>query len=75
MPEPDPEPTMTSDEAWTALCEADKNGDLDDFKVYFLEYARNNKTLTFLDLELKLREEGLETRLIALVFMADFICS
>jgi hypothetical protein len=58
---------MTSDEAWAALCFADRDHDLDDFKVFFLEYVRNNKGLTFVDLEKKFREEGLGTYLIALV--------
>lgn len=67
MVEPDPEPTMTSDEAWAALVAADQEKDLDDFKVFFLEYVRNNKRLTFVDLENKFREEGLGVYLIALV--------
>jgi hypothetical protein len=65
--EPDPEPTLTSDEAWTALVLADQERDLDDFKVFFLEYVRNNKELTFVDLEKKFREEGLGVYLIAIV--------
>ena len=66
--EPDPEPTMSSDEAWTALVQADRDKDLDDFKVFFLEYVRNNRELTFVDLERKFREEGLGVYLIAIVF-------
>ena len=58
---------MTSDEAWAALLAADQEQDLDDFKVFFLEYARNNKDLTFVDLEKKLRDQGLGVYLIALV--------
>ena len=58
---------MTSDEAWTALVSADQENDLDDFKVFFLEYVRNNKSLTFVDLEKKFREEGLGVYLIAMV--------
>jgi hypothetical protein len=65
--EPDPEPTMAADEAWAALVAADQEQDLDDFKVFFLEYVRNNKTLTFIDLEKKFREEGLGVYLIAIV--------
>ena len=65
--EPDPEPTMTADEAWAALVSADQEQDLDDFKVFFLEYVRNNKTLTFPDLENKFREAALGVYLIALV--------
>jgi len=65
--EPDPEPTMTSDEAWAALVSADQEKDLDDFKVFFLEYVRNNKSLTFVDLEKKFRDEGLGVYLIAMV--------
>jgi hypothetical protein len=67
--EPDPEPTMTSDEAWGALVSADEEQDLDDFKVYFLEYVRNNKDLTFVDLEDKFRSEGLSVYLIAIVLL------
>jgi len=58
---------MTSDEAWAALLTADQEKDLDDFKVFFLEYARNNKELSFVDLEKKFRDEGLGVYLIALV--------
>jgi hypothetical protein len=58
---------MTSDEAWSALVSADKDQDLDDFKVYFLEYVRNNKELTFVDLEKKFRQDGLHVYLIAIV--------
>lgn len=58
---------MTSDEAWAALVSADQEKDLDDFKVFFLEYVRNNKSLTFVDLEKKFREEGLGVYLIAMV--------
>ena len=58
---------MTSDEAWSALVSADEEKDLDDFKVYFLEYVRNNKDLTFVDLEKKFRAEGLSVYLIAMV--------
>jgi len=58
---------MTSDEAWAALLAADQEKDLDDFKVFFLEYVRNNKELTFVDLEKKFRDEGLGVYLIALV--------
>lgn len=65
--EPEPEPTMASDEAWTALVAANQEQDLDDFKVFFLEYVRNNKELTFVDLENKFREEGLAVYLIAMV--------
>lgn len=65
--EPEPEPTMTSDEAWAALVSADQEEDLDDFKVFFLEYVRNNKDLTFVELEKKFREEGLGVYLIAIV--------
>ena len=65
--EPEPEPTMTSDEAWAALVSADQEEDLDDFKVFFLEYFRNNKDLTFVELEKKFREEGLGVYLIAIV--------
>jgi hypothetical protein len=65
--EPDPEPTMTSQEAWAAMRLADTEGDLDDFKVFFLEYVRNDKSLTFADMEKKFRLEGLNTHLIALV--------
>jgi len=65
--EPEPEPTMTSDEAWAALVSADQEQDLDDFKVFFLEYIRNNKDMTFVDLEKKFREEGLGVYLIAIV--------
>jgi len=62
-----PEPFMSSDEAWAALVSADQEQDLDDFKVFFLEFARNNKDLTFVDLEKKFREEGLRVYLIAIV--------
>src|ERR1700736_3327431 len=65
--EPEPEPTMTSEEAWAAIVAADEEKDLDDFKVFFLEYVRNNKTLTFADLENKFRQEGLHVYLIAMV--------
>ena len=65
--EPEPEPTMSSDEAWAALVSADQEQDLDDFKVFFLEFARNNKDLTFVDLEKKFREDGLRVYLIAIV--------
>jgi hypothetical protein len=65
--EPDPEPTMTADEALAALVAADQEQDLDDFKVFFLEYVRNNKTLTFVDLEKKFRDEALGVYLIAIV--------
>ena len=58
---------MTSDEAWTALVAANQEEDLDDFKVFFLEYVRNNKELTFVDLENKFREEALGVYLIAMV--------
>jgi len=58
---------MTSDEAWTALVTANQEKDLDDFKVFFLEYVRNNKELTFVDMEKKFREECLEVYLIAIV--------
>jgi hypothetical protein len=58
---------MTSDEAWAALVAADQEHDLDDFKVFFLEYVRNNNHLTFVDLETKFREEGLGVYLIAIV--------
>jgi hypothetical protein len=58
---------MTSDEAWAAIKLADLEKDLDDFKVFFLEYIRNNKELTFVELEQKFREEGLGVYLIALV--------
>jgi hypothetical protein len=58
---------MTSDEAWAALVAANQEQDLDDFKVFFLEYVRNNKALTFVDLENKFREEGLAVYLIAMV--------
>jgi hypothetical protein len=58
---------LTSEEAWEALVAADKEKDLDDFKVYFLEYVRNNKSLTFVDLEKKFREEELGVYLIAMV--------
>ena len=71
--EPDPEATMTSEEAWQALVSADKEKDLDDFKVYFLEYARNNKELTFVDLENKLRKDGLGIYLVAIVFRLYFM--
>jgi hypothetical protein len=59
---------MTSDEAWSALVAANQEEDLDDFKVFFLEYVRNNKELTFVDLENKFREEALGVYLIAMVF-------
>ena len=58
---------MTSEEAWQALVTADQERDLDDFKVYFLEYARNHMELTFVDLENKFRQEGLGIYLIAVV--------
>ena len=58
---------MTSDEAWAALVSADQEQDLDDLKVFFLEYVRNNKNLTFVDLEKKFRQAGLGVYLIALV--------
>ena len=58
---------MTSDEAWTALIAANQEEDLDDFKVFFLEYVRNNKELTFVDMEKKFRDEGLGVYLIAIV--------
>ena len=58
---------MTSDEAWTALVTANQEEDLDDFKVFFLEYVRNNKELTFVDMEKKFRDEGLGVYLIAMV--------
>ena len=58
---------MTADEAWSALVSADQEQDLDDFKVFFLEYVRNNKHLTFVDLEKKFRDEGLGVYLIAIV--------
>jgi hypothetical protein len=58
---------MTSDEAWAALVTANQEEDLDDFKVFFLEYVRNNKELTFVNLENKFREEGLGVYLIAMV--------
>lgn len=58
---------MTSDEAWTALIAANQEEDLDDFKVFFLEYVRNNKELTFVDMEKKFREECLGVYLIAIV--------
>jgi hypothetical protein len=58
---------MTSDEAWAALVAANQEQDLDDFKVFFLEYVRNNKALTFVDVENKFREEGLAVYLIAMV--------
>ena len=58
---------MSSDEAWAALVSADQEQDLDDFKVFFLEFARNNKDLTFVVLEKKFREEGLRVYLIAIV--------
>jgi hypothetical protein len=64
---PEPEPTMSSEEAWAALISADQEQDLDDFKVFFLEYVRNNKHLTFVELEKKFREEGLGVYLIAIV--------
>ena len=67
MIEPDPEPTMTSDEAWAALVSANHEKDLDDFKVFFLEYVRNNKHLTFVDLEKKFRENHFDVYLIAMV--------
>ena len=67
MVEPDPEPTMTSEEAWQALLSANQEQDLDDFKVFFLEYVRNNKELTFVDLEKKFREAHLAVYLIAIV--------
>ena len=67
MIEPDPEPTMTSEEAWAALLSANQDKDLDDFKVFFLEYVRNNKELTFVNLEKKFREAHLEVYLIAIV--------
>ena len=67
MIEPDPEPTMTSDEAWAALLSANQEKDLDDFKVFFLEYVRNNKHLTFVDLEKKFRESHFDVYLIAMV--------
>jgi len=67
MIEPDPEPTMTSEEAWQALLSANQEQDLDDFKVFFLEYVRNNKELTFVDLEKKFREAHLSVYLIAIV--------
>lgn len=59
---------MTSDEAWAAIVSANQEKDLDDFKVFFLEYVRNNKELTFADLEKKFRDEGLGVYLIAMVF-------
>ena len=58
---------MSSDEAWNALVSADGEEDLDDFKVYFLEYVRSNKDLSFVDLENKFRAEGLSVYLIAMV--------
>jgi len=58
---------MTSDEAWAALIAANQEEDLDDFKVFFLEYVRNNKELTFVDMEKKFRDEGLGVYLIAIV--------
>jgi len=58
---------MSSDEAWNALVSADGEEDLDDFKVYFLEYVRSNKDLNFVDLEKKFRAEGLSVYLIAMV--------
>ena len=67
MIEPDPEPTMTSDEAWAAILSANQEKDLDDFKVFFLEYVRNNKHLTFVDLEKKFRESHFDVYLIAMV--------
>lgn len=67
MVEPDPEPTMTSEEAWQALLSANQEQDLDDFKVFFLEYVRNNKELTFVDIEKKFREAHLAVYLIAIV--------
>lgn len=59
---------MSSDEAWSAIVSADQEQDLDDFKVFFLEYVRNNKTLTFAQLERKFREQGLGVYLIAMVY-------
>jgi len=61
---------MTSDEAWAALVAANEEKDLDDFKVFFLEYVRNNKELTFVDLEKRFRDEGLSVYLIAMVKFA-----
>jgi len=58
---------MTSEEAWNALVSADEEEDLDDFKVYFLEYVRSNKDLSFVDLENKFRAEGLSVYLIGMV--------
>ena len=58
---------MSSDEAWAALVTANQEEDLDDFKVFFLEYVRNNKELTFVDMEKKFRDEGLGVYLIAMV--------
>ena len=58
---------MTSDEAWAALCSANQEKDLDDFKVFFLEYVRNNKELTFVELEKMFREHHFEVYLIAMV--------
>jgi hypothetical protein len=58
---------MSSEEAWNALVSANQEKDLDDFKVFFLEFARNNKDLTFVDLEKKFREEGLDVYLVAMV--------
>jgi hypothetical protein len=71
MIEPDPEPTMTSDEAWAALTSANLEKDLDDFKVFFLEYVRNNKQLTFVDLEKMFREHHFEVYLIAMVTLPN----
>jgi hypothetical protein len=62
-----PEPFMSSDEAWAALVSADQEQDLDDFKLFLLEFARNSKDLMFVDLEKKFREEGLRVYLIAIV--------
>lgn len=74
MVEPDPEPTMTAEEAWQALLSANQEQDLDDFKVFFLEYVRNNKQLTFVDLENMFREAHLDVYLIAIVSLPSPPC-
>jgi hypothetical protein len=58
---------MTSEDAWDGMVSAEQIKDLRLFKTFFLEYVRNNKDLTFIDVEKKFREEGLDVYLIAFV--------
>ncbi|CAG8818647.1 9491_t:CDS:2, partial [Gigaspora rosea] len=58
--------SISSEEAWEKLLQADKERDIDDFKEAFEEYAKATPEETFQSIEKKLRVANCTGRIIAL---------